>query len=362
MRPSFFKELLDEKDLFAATDSIVSMAERFFIDVLGTMPKRFDKRKKIAAPCIDYYDSQYKNLELWKNPELFKATLDYVTSNDNPKIHLNNLWRQLGITTTMRCDDSIVRTYHYQKCFIVDKKRIALDDNNCFPVTHRGGSSEITFVHPLKGIFADFISSSIYPVEFVEKKRVKINNQIKNATDLVFNYSNEAYSEFFKLISYVFLTPDFGDSTRFSYNLRTQYFGSFFINPFQTTTVSFAESILHELIHQHLWMQWAYTFPDLTAYEKIPVVSPFSNREKSLVVMTQAYIIYSVISDFRQFLIDSNQLSKKKQEEIQESTRTENEKLFLLYSRLIEKMPTYCPLKTPLKNTRDLFNDIKHEA
>ncbi|NII26985.1 hypothetical protein HB364_17980 [Pseudoflavitalea sp. X16] len=339
-----YQSLFDQEDIFSNIEVIQTMAIDFFPNILHRCIHERYVTKKIEGQVndlIDYYTTHSSETRFWKNPELFKCLVDFSLQKDtsSQKNLLNLIGMQLGIehepvATTKHL---ATRFFYYQKCYFFHENKFELNETNHFLVHKMDNTQILTVCLPLKNAFTGFISEDIYPTIFSTKGTVdEMKLLIENSLSILQKYSPGLYNDLFETISYVFLTPDFGDSIRFSYNLRTQYFGAIFINPFQTNEVAFAESLIHELIHQRIWMQWAYNMPDLHEYEQIRIESPVTNRLKSLPVMTQAYIIYNVLYDFNLFLVSENIVSGARKKKTDTAIQHLQKNIPFLYSRLTD--------------------------
>lgn len=312
-----YSSLKQDSTIFYRTENLLKMTSSLFIDALknhlttNELPK---SELKICKLFLSYYTKNYEKIPFYKNPELFNSLNEYI--NYSGAKSKDDILYILGLQLDFHKDidltkEDIKRLYHFQKRIYLGKKVIEISKKNSIQIKDDFTSESTTIILPLKNIFSGFISSNIYPETFKTNYKITgLTKRIEKSINLIYAYSTTLKNDFFKTINYIFLTPDFNNKVRFSYNLRTGYFGAIFINEYVTNKISFAESLIHEFIHQHLWLQWAYEFPDLSKLEKIEIISPFTNRLKSITVMAHAYIIYNVIHDFHKFILSNCNLSK----------------------------------------------------
>lgn len=366
--PDLYALLLREKNIFSNLEEVTSMAADFFPSIMEEIIRAgvlTQEAAIVARGYIKYYTAKSTRVPIWKNPELFSSSVALSRLNDPGKEAplLKEIEIQLGLRRPTPADakEQSLRSYHFQKCFWINGKKLRLDEENHFRISNTDNSCTITFCLPVKNAFQHFIPGTIYPVDFTKTYPVKkAKGLVKNSLALLKKYSPTLYHELSEVISYVFLTPDFNDRKRYSYNLRTQYFGAVFINPFQTDEVAFAESLIHEFIHQRLWLQWAYQLPDLHHYESIRIVSPFTRRLKSLPVMVHAFIIYNVLHDYYEFLSMEPTISYEKKQEISGFMERSEKRIPLLYSRIIAAAPQ-SPFAELLQKVNTMTNKVYHE-
>lgn len=361
-----YNSLKQDPAIFYRSDKLLNMADNLFIDALqnhiaaNQLP---NTELKICKLFLSYYSKNCKKISFHKNPELYSSLNEYINcsvakSKDDA---LYKLGLQLGFhkyTDFTRHD--LLRLYHFQKKMYVSKEVIELSEKNSLQLKDSFSSESATIILPLKNIFSGFISSTIYPENFKTNYKIAaLTKRIEKSINLIYAYSTTLSSDFFRIINYIFLTPNFNNKVRFSYNLRTGYLGAIFINEYVTNKISFAESLIHEFIHQRLWLQWAYEFSDLNRLEKIEILSPFTNRLKSITVMMHAYIIYNVIHDFHKFILSNCNPGKSEVSYLKINIENSKNNLPVLNSRLLEKIPPESSLNNVLINLNTILNNKK---
>jgi hypothetical protein len=350
--------------VFSCIGDVVDMAENLFPDALlnhARSPGVDQTELSLCEQYLDHYSKNKTNIPFYKNPELFNVLGEYV-NNTTPHPDRDTLYKmglQLGLHKTPDPNKfTTLRLYHFYKCIYTPEAKIELTTRNSLIIKDGTARQHIQVIMPLQNIFSGLIAETLYPANTGSGYRsASLTRSIEKSFDMINDYSPVLYADLFRIISYVFLTPDFHNKKRFSYNLRTGYLGAIFINKYQTSTISFAEALIHEFIHQRLWLQWSYTVPDMYKLQQTEVVSPFTNRSKTVPVMVHAYIIYTLIRDFHQYLLLRGNTGKREQQYLENSIKKAAGQLPVLYSRLLEKVPEDNSLHNILTTVYDHLNN-----
>ncbi len=354
-----------KQSIFRKAEDIILMAGNSFSSALHSHISSTNLSKPELKECesiLSFYLENYQTRKFHKNPELFNALVKYLTNSDKREnqhmlntlgLHLNYYTAEKNIKTYPQ------RLYHFQNRILFKNKSIAIDQSNSFKLYGRNKIDHTTVILPIENIFSDLISPNIYPLQFTDEYNLPLlKTTLDDSISLVNQFSPTLSQDLFKIINYIFLTPDFKDKIRYSYNLRTGYFGAFFINQHVTDRITLAESLIHEYIHQHLWMTWAFEFPDASLYDQIKIVSPFTMREKSISVMSHAYIIYAVIQDFQKHVLDKCVVSSFEEQHLVHSIKNATSSLPILRARLAEKIPVNSYLNNLLHFAPESINHV----
>lgn len=101
-------------------------------------------------------------------------------------------------------------------------------------------------------------------------------------------------AQFCRVIRRVLVSCAMRAGVRHSFNLRMAYPGVLFIDPAKRPALLVAEDLLHEFMHQALWLNAALGHDTPLATDwSVSVHSPFTERPRPLPVMAHAALIYN---------------------------------------------------------------------
>ena len=117
----------------------------------------------------------------------------------------------------------------------------------------------------------------------------------------------EFEAQFCRLIRRVLVSREISGGARHSFNLRLAYPGVLFIDPAGRPALLIAEDLLHEFMHQVLWLNSEVSGEAPRPSDwNIPVVSPFTQRTRPLPVMAHAALIYTAAGLLLESQMDSS--------------------------------------------------------
>lgn len=89
-----------------------------------------------------------------------------------------------------------------------------------------------------------------------------------------------------------------------SFSLRMRLFGSVFINPFSVGVPGLMEGLLHEYLHQRIWLWWELCPPSgLPGWERW-MLSPVSGKSRPVITMVHAFVIFAGVVSLHEALLD----------------------------------------------------------
>jgi hypothetical protein len=160
------------------------------------------------------------------------------------------------------------------------------------------------------------------------------------AASIFTNCCTQMSADFMKVIRHIILTPDIGNSDRWSYNCRLLYFGAIFINPFRVNPYGMVESFIHEYFHQRLWQWWAHEEIEGLPTDDVMVRSPITGNLRSAAVMLQALIIYISVLHFYHQQLDAKRDDPAQLTELLASRASKLQRgILLLYEELRKVVP-----------------------
>src|SRR5690606_23783957 len=88
-----------------------------------------------------------------------------------------------------------------------------------------------------------------------------------------------------------------------SFNLRLRFPGAVFLNPFTVGAPGLAEGLLHEYLHQRMWLWWELCPPTGLPDWQRSIHSPMSGQTRPLVTMLQAAVIFRCVHHMHRALL-----------------------------------------------------------
>lgn len=123
---------------------------------------------------------------------------------------------------------------------------------------------------------------------------------IEKALDLLHEKLNPPIAKLFgDIVHYLLISTEISNGKRHSFNLRLAYPGAIFLDPARRPALLVAEDILHEWIHQILWLAWELKHRAFSSAEwNCSVISPLTGNRRALPVLSQALVIYHAAAHF----------------------------------------------------------------
>jgi len=307
---SFFVE-------FAYQNLIPNLLEKAEFD---DGPKRL-MNERAFEPLIEHFKKTNLSSGHFKNPELYQLAINSLLNFDNADYLERNralFQMQMGlrpIEDIPFLPNGYYRFFHlHQQLFKCENGRFMECQESFY---FRIPDCSTKFILPISGLYNDLVDQEIYPRVVGELDTTVLTDYMNRSISLLQNYSNELFKDFEAAIHYIVLTPNLGEGKRWSYNLRTRYQGGIFIDPFRIEVPGIVEALIHEYLHQRLWLWWAHE--PLTGIKKEPqtIISPVTQLPKKVPVMLHAFLIYVNVYDFFLFA------------HTQETLLLESEKVFI---------------------------------
>jgi hypothetical protein len=230
-----------------------------------------------------------------RNPEIYLAVarLNLADGLMEQSQHLTSLELQLGLTPVAALAAGVSG---YFRLVDTNGQVWAADHRGIRPLDYQPWSEIDGFTPraylPFDRLFEDFVPTSLYPRVHSCDSPQRFISQVGGALSQISRYDDSLLEDLSRVVSWVVLTPDFGDSKRWSYSFRLGFFTGVFVNAYRCNEYGLAEGLIHEYYHLRLWQWWYFEplvgLPD----EDRTIVSPVSERTRSVAVMTQALLIY----------------------------------------------------------------------
>jgi len=227
----------------------------------------------------------------WKEPELFLALNALVQSDTSDLFMLETI--RFHLDCNLRPPSTWGRRYLRSpilrgKLYRYDGVAPTAMD---LRVVRTGGPMLIPV---LAELFDDMLEGEIYQnayMDIIERTYSKFSSSF----DMIGRVFPELLQDILSTVNVIALV---GDSGPPGFSCRTKYYGGIFINPEYEHGNLLPESIIHEYLHQKLWLWW--TFEPIGSHEALAVeiVSPVTGRRRSAGVMLHAYLIYAQCIEF----------------------------------------------------------------
>jgi hypothetical protein len=138
-------------------------------------------------------------------------------------------------------------------------------------------------------LFGDFLPSPLLGACDRDPFLIRLQ-QIQEAMESIRLFDSVLFDEITHTISCVSLVNP-GHTPGFS--CRMDFFGCIFVDTGYDGGDRIAETLIHEYMHQILWVAWAEDHPLPSHLRNHLVVSPVTGNERSLETLLQAYAIYA---------------------------------------------------------------------
>lgn len=158
---------------------------------------------------------------------------------------------------------------------------------------------DISVFLPVPGLFQDVAPRNLSPK--TRPETIPSPEVVDRAIDVMARFDALLAEDFQRTVRVVAFTTPLRDPSQWSYNLRLQYLGGVFIDPHPLSIVRLTEGLIHEFCHQRLWEWWAYE-PPRGVDEGAIVRSPVTGRERTVLVMLHAMLIYAQLVHYHRFL------------------------------------------------------------
>lgn len=172
---------------------------------------------------------------------------------------------------------------------------------------------------PVFGLFSDLPFPSIYdqPHPTDEALEDLALERFRRARALLSRVDPETSADLTHTVNTVALLPPATlppgaalPQAAWSFNLRLRYPGAIFVNPFQVGVPGVAEGLLHEYLHQRMWLWWELCPPSGLPPWGPALRSPVSGQMRPLVTMLQALVIFRCMAQLHEGLLhDDAELS-----------------------------------------------------
>ncbi|WP_316204406.1 hypothetical protein [Bradyrhizobium sp. SZCCHNS3051] len=173
-----------------------------------------------------------------------------------------------------------------------------------------------SIVHmPRDGLFHDLLPKDLYPSTQESQSQACLVEALDVGSGLLAAQCPDLMQDLVEAISTIVLIPDWlraadgsedhEGNERWCFNLRLRYFGGIFLNLYRVGGCGALEGMVHEYCHQRLWLWWEIDRPSGVPDRHDTMVSPVTGLQRSVAVMVHALVIYFVIADVYQTLLNS---------------------------------------------------------
>lgn len=242
--------------------------------------------------------SQVETTQPFPSPDFF---LEVSRAKAAPPAHVGTyvgraLW-QIGLVQEdryvgTRCID------HKRGVAFIDLVAGARVDITNEVVLTAPSSNSLCLLAARQSLFNDFLPQHLYPGEL--SRPADLTREIfQNALGQLAGMHGITIDSVRCVLHTVALTGRLPIAGRTSYNCRMHYPGVAFIDSVQTSAPGICEALVHECIHQALWLNNATSTTEWFPLEVETIRSPATGRQVDAAVMVHAALVYSAISQLR---------------------------------------------------------------
>lgn len=172
---------------------------------------------------------------------------------------------------------------------------------------------------PIPGLFDDLPFPEVYRLAEAPADPMAALHALDQALRLLERVDAALYQDLGEVVQVIALLPPLPSSTwtgthppqsHWSFNLRLRYPGALFVNPFTVGASGLVEGLVHEYVHQRLWLAWELDPPDGLPPWEMQMVSPVSGVQRPVRTMIHAAVVYRTVIQTHTALLDEGALSQ----------------------------------------------------
>ncbi|MGH1342806.1 MAG: hypothetical protein ACRBN8_14690 [Nannocystales bacterium] len=186
---------------------------------------------------------------------------------------------------------------------------------------HRRSAGGHVVYFPIPGLFADLPFPPVYAMSAKPGCSAHALRQYERARALLSRVDQVVFADFERTITTTALLPPVPHEqgqplpqAHWSFNLRLRLPGAVFVNPFSVGVPALCEGLLHEYLHQRMWLWWELCPPCGLPRWGPSLRSPISGQMRPLVTMLQALVIYRCVIQLHQALLRTDALTTQEQD------------------------------------------------
>ena len=311
-------------------DAVSSMSAREQLDARKTIPRHLLRCSREQNPVLEARRAQLDELEArlapegiephrWGNPEVH-APLMALGDRCPSEAAVDRQLRRLEVlagevpVSAPGNQDGIYRLDHLGQGVV--ERRGGKVTPRLATWSHPDG----TLIYlPVPGLFRDLPFPEDYLPEHPAGDYQLAIERYHVARNWLDRVAPKVSSDFREVISGVALLPPVPGAeepptqAQWSFNLRLRYRGVLFVNPFSVGVPALAEALLHEYIHQRMWLWWELDSPTGLPQKRERMVSPISGRSRPAITMIQGLMIFRCVTTLHERLLELGDLSPQEQ-------------------------------------------------
>ncbi len=311
----------------------------FLLDVAVRRTPLLAQRREAIAAVRQHIDERNLADGLWNDPEIYYPLLslsDQVRELEDADRLLRLLRVYLGLDPLESAEvpDGFYRLTRLKNAvFYREGESVRqLDDNDMYLPADGGPRVYL----PVPGLFSDILNpdirnpgvasvdayANIYSTSEAGADMQLAADRYREALALIATFEEGAVADFCHIVNTVVLLPPVGSpaltsemvvnapfaatrddpALRWSFNMRFRYYGAVFVNPFSVDAFGLAEGLIHEYLHQRIWLWWQLEQPTgIPAMPGTPVRSPVTEAVREGAVLMQAVTIYASAIEFYRY-------------------------------------------------------------
>ncbi len=315
--------LLEAIDTFSRTPSD-QLAERvpdlplLLLDRSLQINPLLEKRQDAIIALRRHIEEHNIAAGLWRNPEIYFPIFslsDLAPDLDRVDQLLRLLRVHLGLDPLADADvpDGFYRLADLDGTLVCRRGESIQPYEGEWCLPSETGHPRVYLAVP--GLFSDILRDFVPPRGYSRSNAPPdprlATERYRQAYALMMAYDRELAAEFCRIVTTVALLPPLAEPSepddpalRWSYNLRFRYYGGIFVNPYLVDAFGLAEGMIHEYIHQRVWLWWMVDHPSGIPPVDSKILSPVTGAVRAGHVMFQALLVYTAALDFYRCMED----------------------------------------------------------
>ncbi|MEM7151389.1 MAG: hypothetical protein AAF799_01045 [Myxococcota bacterium] len=302
-------------------DALCPVRARDQLDLRNTIPLRSLRRSRADNPVLASRRERLDELDArlapaiisarwWANPEVHAPLMALGDRCSNERDVDRQLQRLAIVTGEVPVDapgneDGIYRLEHLGQGVVERRDGVVL------PRLATWWHPDGTMVYlPLPGLFADLPFPPDYAPDHPAGNSQVAIERYQAAREWLDRVAPMVSADFRRVISGVALLPPVPGAqvpptqAQWSFNLRLRFRGVLFVNPFSVGLAALAEALLHEYLHQRMWLWWELSEPTGLPLKRERMCSPVSGHSRPVITMIQGLMIFRCVATLHERLLD----------------------------------------------------------